>query len=111
MLTVIHAKNMKNSLRKTPLFWFFLVLVIIPSMWGCGKKEEAKPANIAPVVLVLTNVGTADKIVKINGAGQPSKYKVFRTSTDDDCKTYGELAASDVVFVPAQGVVTLYSGN
>lgn len=61
--------------------------------------------------IVLINVGTADKMVKINGAGQPSQYKVFRTAADDDCKSYGEVAASDVVLVPAQGVLTLYSGK
>ena len=58
-------------------------------------------------VLVISNVGTANKAIRVKGDGVSTQYKVFRTSSSENCEEQVIVKKGDPVTIPAQGVVTL----
>ena len=57
--------------------------------------------------LVITNVGNAEKAIRVKGDGASAQYKVFRTSPSENCKEIATVKTGDSVAIPAQAVVTL----
>ncbi|WP_157579074.1 hypothetical protein [Spirosoma montaniterrae] len=58
-------------------------------------------------ILVISNVGTTNKTIRVKGDGVSTQYKVFLTSATDNCNELTAVKAGESVTIPAQGVVTL----
>jgi len=56
---------------------------------------------------VVSNVGKAEKAIRIKGDSGITQYQVFRTSSSENCKELMAVKAGNPVTIPAQGVVTL----
>jgi glucuronoarabinoxylan endo-1,4-beta-xylanase len=46
--------------------------------------------------------------IRLTGPGIPAEMTMFVTSKDDDCKNYGTVKSSDVIFLPASSIVTFH---
>ena len=57
--------------------------------------------------LVISNVGTTDKAIRVKGDGVSTQYKVFLTSPSENCREMTSTKAGEAILIPAQGVVTL----
>lgn len=57
--------------------------------------------------LVVSNIGTTDKAIRVTGDGASAQYQVIRTSASENCKEGTVLKAGETVTIPAQGVLTL----
>ena len=57
--------------------------------------------------LVISNIGTASKAIRVKGDGVSTGYKVFLTSVSENCSELTTIKAGESVTIPAQGVVTL----
>ena len=63
------------------------------------------------VTLVLINDAASGKAIKLSGGALPAQFNMYVTSVDDNAKDYGMVNSSDLVLLPATGVVTLYKKN
>ena len=57
--------------------------------------------------LVISNIGTTDKAIRVKGDGVSMQYKVFLTSVSENYTELTAIKAGESVTIPAQGVVTL----
>ena len=57
--------------------------------------------------LVISNIGTTDKAIRVKGDGVSTQYKVFLTSVSENCTELTAIIAGESVTIPTQGVVTL----
>lgn len=60
-----------------------------------------------PPTLVMSNIGTTNKAIRVKGDGVSTRYKVFLTSATDNCTELPVIKAGESITIPAQGVVTL----
>jgi len=61
--------------------------------------------------LVITNIGTTDKAIRVKGNGTATQYKVYQTTASDNCVEKSPVKAGDSVTIPARSVLTLVGGN
>lgn len=59
--------------------------------------------------ILLLNVGSSDKLVRVKGAGLPTQLEAYRSSATEDCKTIGEFNSDKLLTLPANSITTLYS--
>lgn len=57
--------------------------------------------------LVISNIGTTDKAIRVKGDGVSTQYKVFLTSVSENYTELTAIKAGESVTIPTQGVVTL----
>lgn len=57
--------------------------------------------------LVVSNVGTIDKAIRVTGDGASTQYQVVLTSASENCKEGTVLKVGETVMIPAQGILTL----
>lgn len=83
---------------------------------GAVRVEAKTPdADLLPLAfisgglptLVITNLGTTAKAIRVKGDRASTQYKLYRTSPTENCVQAGAVKADDSISIPAQGVVTL----
>jgi len=81
----------------------------------CGDEQigtlafEHKANNCYTVLLI--NTSSSSKSITLSGAGLPSSFKVFQTSSSDRCASKGNYSLGGSLSLPSQSVVTLVSGK
>lgn len=56
---------------------------------------------------VISNIGAADKTIRIKGDGSSTQYKLYRTSATENCREGMAVKAGGTVIIPTQSIVTL----
>lgn len=83
---------------------------------GAVRVETNSPdADLLPLAftkdglptLVISNIGTTDKAIRVKGDGVSTQYNVFRTTASENCQELTAVKAGDTITMPAQSVVTL----
>ncbi len=59
--------------------------------------------------IILLNVGSSDKLMRVKGAGLPTELEAYRSSATEDCKAVGAFNSEKLLVLPANSVTTLYS--
>jgi O-glycosyl hydrolase len=62
-------------------------------------------------IVIINDNKTETKAVRLVGTGLGAQYKVYATTATDDAADKGVVNSSDVIVLPANSVVTLYSEN
>ena len=57
--------------------------------------------------LIISNIATVDKAIRVKGDGVSTQYQIFRTSPSENCRETIPVKAGEPITIPAQGVVTL----
>lgn len=68
------------------------------------------PAENSSTIILINDTGSG-KPVKLTGNGLPTQFTKYITSVDDNTKDYGVVNSADVILLPANSVVTLYTKN
>jgi glucuronoarabinoxylan endo-1,4-beta-xylanase len=71
---------------------------ILPLAFAEGNRQ----------VLILINVGTTDRVVKLSGAGLKTSFRAYRTSETENCQDLGTYSGPAVI-LPRQSVTTWVS--
>ncbi len=73
--------------------------ILVTAFTHASKKTDT-------IVAINTNKETAD--IKVSGAGLPSRFTLYRTSSSEDCNNVGAASTGDTLSLPALSVTTLF---
>jgi O-glycosyl hydrolase len=68
-------------------------------------------AENSKTIVIINDNETEAKAVRLAGAALASQYKLYATTATDNAAEKGIVQSNNIILIPANSVVTLYSGN